>query len=997
MANRTPTPPRMSRRGRYVLILLVGAIVLLSVLGWLVGLRTDYLWYESVGYTSVFSTMMWTRLGLFGVFTLAMAAWCGLNLYLAYRFRPDTWPATSEQEGLERYRELISPRAGWWIGGVAVIVGIFAGMSAQSRWETWLLFRQGGSFDKADPVLHMDAGFYVFRLPFWQFLIGFGFAAVVVGILASLSAYYLYGALRFSGQGDRMTNVARIHLSVLVALFLGLKAVAYYFDRYDFTTQDNQVTGIVGGGYTEMTALMNAKNALIWVSLIAAVVILVFSWGFTRSLALPAAALGLVVVTAIAAGGIYPAVVRNFQVEPNRPQREGPYAQHTIDGTRYAFGMENLEATTYPVASQPNAENMAADQSTVPFVRLIDPFVVSDAFTQAQQPRSFYDFNEKLDIDRYTYTDETGKEVTQDFVVGLRELNPGQLTAEQQDWTVTHTVYTHGWGFVSASTTESDSGAPCFTSGVLSDDPGNCQIGNDIIDVEKPQIYYGLLNNEYAIVGVPENADPREYDRPIDVAVSDEDSTEEDAEERGDDRYTTYEGDGGVDIGSIGRRLLYAWELQEPRFLLSDQINADSQLLYNRNVRDRVQEVAPFLTVEADPYPAVVDGEIVWIVDGYTTTNDYPYSDRVNIADATNDTYSGQGVANQPSEEINYIRSSVKAVVNAYDGSVELYEFDDKDPILKAWNEIYGGDLVTPKEETPEALEAHFRYPQDLFKIQRSLLQRYHVDESRTFIEGTEAWATPSDPSQNQPVTQPAYYVYATYPEQNQPYFQLTSTFTPRNRENALSSLMSGYYDENGDPQLRVYDVVGGEDQSVRQIHQIITSTSEVVTTLRDAQQADTTVEWGNLLALPVGDGILYLEPMYLRRQAGGQGEELPRLTNVAISYGGYVGFAPTFEQAVDMVVEKYVTGAPSEAEQNEGEDPADPTDPPSETPTETPTTEAPADPPEVEAAITKVLEAQAAYEEAQASGSNEQEGAALDALLAALDELQAAREAAGQ
>ncbi|MFC3490893.1 UPF0182 family membrane protein [Glycomyces rhizosphaerae] len=987
----------MSRRGRYVLILLVGAIVLLSVLGWLVGLRTDYLWYKSVGYTSVFSTMMWTRLGLFGVFTLAMAAWCGLNLYLAFRFRPDTWPATTEQEGLERYRELISPKAGWWIAGVAVIVGIFAGMSAQSRWETWLLFRQGGSFDRADPVLHMDAGFYVFRLPFWQFLIGFGFAAVVVGILASLSAYYLYGALRFSGQGDRMTNVARIHLSVLVALFLGLKAVAYYFDRFDFTTQDNQVTGIVGGGYTEMTALMNAKNALIWVSLIAAVVILVFSWGFTRSLALPAAALGLVVVTAIAAGGIYPAVVRNFQVEPNRPQREGPYAQHTIDGTRYAFGMENLEATTYPVASQPNAENMAADQSTVPFVRLIDPFVVSDAFTQAQQPRSFYDFNEKLDIDRYTYTDENGKEVTQDFVVGLRELNPSQLTDEQQDWTVAHTVYTHGWGFVSASTTESDSGAPCFTSGVLSDDPGNCQIGNDIIDVEKPQIYYGLLNNEYAIVGVPEEETPREYDRPIDVAVSDEDSTEEDAEEIGSDRYTTYEGDGGIDIGSIGSRLLYAWEFQEPRFLLSDQINDESQLLYNRNVRDRVQEVAPFLTVEADPYPAVVDGEIVWIVDGYTTTNDFPYSDRVNIADATNDTYSGQGVANQASEEVNYIRSSVKAVVNAYDGSVELYEFDDEDPILKAWNEIYGGDLVTPKEETPDDLAAHFRYPQDLFKIQRSLLQRYHVDESRTFIEGSEAWATPEDPSQNQPVTQPAYYVYATYPEQGQPYFQLTSTFTPRNRENALSSLMSGYYDENGDPQLRVYDVVGGEDQSVRQIHQIITSTSEVVTTLRDAQQADTTVEWGNLLALPVGDGILYLEPMYLRRQAGGQGEELPRLTNVAISYGGYVGFAPTFEQAVAMVVEKYVTGAPSEAEQNEGEEPVDPTDPPSETPTETPTTEAPADPPEVEAAITKVLEAQAAYEEAQASGSNEQEGAALDALLAALDELQAAREAAGQ
>ncbi|RRR95857.1 UPF0182 family membrane protein [Glycomyces terrestris] len=1005
----------MSRRGRYVLILLVGAIVLLSVLGWLVSLRTDYLWYQSVGYTSVFSTMMWTRLGMFGVFTLAMAAWCGLNLYLAYRFRPDTWPATSEQEGLERYRELISPKAGWWIAGVAIVVGVFAGMSAQSRWETWLLFREGGQFDWTDPVLGMNAGFYVFRLPFWQFLIGFGFAAIVVGLLASLSAYYLYGALRFSGQGDRMTNVARIHLSVLVALFLGLKAVAYYFDRFDFTTQENQVTDIVGGGYTEMTALMNAKNALIWVSVIAAIVILVFSWGFTRSLALPAAALGLVVVTAIAAGGIYPAVVRNFQVEPNRPQREGEYAQHTIDGTRYAYGMEDLETTTYQVASQPDATQLADpdsladptaenpvvpndDNPTIGNVRLIDPFVVSDAFTQAQQPRSFYDFNEKLDVDRYTYTDENGNEVTQDFVVGLRELNPSQLTDEQQDWTVAHTVYTHGWGFVSASTTESDNGAPCFTSGVLSDDPGACQISNDIIDVERPQIYYGLLNNEYAIVGVPEDETPREYDRPTDVTVSDEDDGDAPAEEIGDDRYTTYEGDGGVDIGSIGNRLLYAWEFQEPRFLLSDQINEESQLLYNRNIRERVQMVAPFLTVEADPYPAVVDGQIVWIVDGYTTTNDFPYSDRVNLADATNDTYSGQGVANQSSEEINYIRSSVKAVVNAYDGSVQLYEFDEEDPILQAWNTIYGGDLIIPKDETPEALEAHFRYPQDLFKIQRNLLQRYHVDESRTFIEGGEAWATPSDPSQTTEVTQPAYYVYATYPDQSgQAYFQLTSSFTPRNRPNALASLMSGYYDENGDPQLKVYDVVGGEDQSVRQIHQIITSTSEVVTTLRDATQAGTTVEWGNLLALPVGDGILYLEPMYLRRQAGGQGEDLPRLTNVAISYGGYVGFAPTFEEAVAMVVEKYVSGAPSEAEQTEGEEGE--TETPTETPSEAPTTEAPAtaDPPEVEAAIDNVIAAQEAYEAAQASGTNEEQGRALDDLLAALDQLAAAREAAGQ
>lgn len=1036
MANRTPTPPRMSRRGRYVLILLVAAIVLLSVLGWLVSLRTNYLWYASVDYTTVFSTMMWNRIGLFAVFTLAMAAWTGLNLYISWRFRPDTWPATSEQEGLERYRELISPHVGWWIAGLAAVVGVFAGMSAQSRWETWLLFREGGEFGWKDPVLNMDAGFYVFRLPFWEFLIGFGFAAVVVAIIASLSAYYLYGALRFSGQGDRMSNAARIHLSILVALFLGLKAVAYYFDRFNFTTQENEVTNIVGGGYTEMTALMNAKNALIWVSVIAALVILVFSWGFTRSLALPGAALGLVVVTAIAAGGIYPAVVRNFQVEPNRPQREGEYAQHTMDGTRFAYSMEELQQETYSVASSPDAQQLQSDRGTVPYTRLIDPFVVSDAFTQRQQPRSFYDFNNKLDIDRYTYTNADGEEVTEDFVVGLRELNADQLTGEQQDWTVRHTVYTHGWGFVAASSSENCNGGPYFMNGVMrSDDAeaGQCEATEDFLEVDWPQVYYGLLTDEshYAIVGVPEGETPREYDRPADIAVTTEDSDEPEAEEIGSDRYTTYQGEGGVPIGSWTTRLLYAWEFQEPRFLLSDQINAESQLLYNRNVRDRVQDVAPFLTIEADPYPAVVDGEIVWIVDGYTTTNDFPYSDRVNLAEATNDTYSGQGVANQAAEEVNYIRSSVKAVVNAYDGSVELYEFDEEDPILKAWNSIYGGDLIIPKEETPAELVEHFRYPQDMFKVQRHILQRYHVDEARTFIEGGEAWATPDDPAAGNGITQPAYYVFAQYPNQDQSHFQLTSTYVPRNRENALASLMSGYYDENGDPQLVIYDVSGGDDQSVGQVHQIITSTTDVAEELRLFQQQGTEVEWGNLLALPVGDGILYMEPMYLRRQSGGEGTTLPLLRRVAVSYGGYVGYAAEFTcvdpddpergcdfsetpiteyprdqlGALEQVVQDYVRGVPTAAEEvEEGiedteevpEAPIDEEEPTTETTEEAqpPTGD---EPPEVEAAIQDVLDAQSAYEEARTSGSEAEAGAALDELFAALDALQAARDAAGQ
>ncbi|GAB3998822.1 UPF0182 family protein [Glycomyces albus] len=839
-----------------MLILLVAAIVLLSVLGWLVSLRTNYLWYDSVDYTTVFSTMMWTRIGLFGVFTLAMAAWTALNLYIAYRFRPDTWPATAEQEGLERYRELLSPRAGWWIAGLAAVVGIFAGMSAQSRWETWLLFREGGSFGWTDPIFDRDAGFYVFKLPFWEFIIGFGFAAVVVAILASLGAYYLYGALRFSGQGDRMTNAARIHLSVLVALFLGLKAVAYYFDRFDFVNQMNEVTNIVGGGYTEVEALMHAKTALIWVSLIAAVVILVFSWGLTRSLALPGAALGLVVVTAIAAGGIYPAVVRNFQVEPNVPQREGEYVQYTIDGTRYGFdlGEGTLESTTYQVDSRPNAETLNEDTETVPNTRLIDPSLVSDAFTQGQQPRSFYAFEDKLDIDRYTYQNEDGETVTEDFVVGVRELDPNNYNESQQDWTVRYTQLTHGWGLVSAPTREvCGEGLPQFTSGVMrgddNDETSRCVSDVDYIEVEQPQIYFGMLNNDYAIVGVEEGDDPVEFDRPADVAVSEEAEQTEEGEETevvsGEVR-TTWQGDSGVDLGSWMNRLLYAWEFQEPRFLLSDRVNSESQLLYDRNVRDRVEKVAPFLTIDSDPYPAAVDGEVVWVVDGYTTTNDFPYSDRVNMAGATSDTYTGAGTAAQSSEDVNYMRSSVKAVVNAYTGEVTLYEWDDEDPILQAWNEVYGGDLVVPKEEAleNEALVAHFRYAQDMFSVQRQVLERYHVEDSGTFIENSEAWDVPDDPASASETTQPAYYVYASY-GLDEAAFQLTTTFTPVSRDNIMSAMMSGHYDTDGEPVLNLLQIAGSDTQSVRQMHQLITQDQTVVDDLRQYQQANLDVEWG--------------------------------------------------------------------------------------------------------------------------------------------------------
>ena len=522
--------PRINRRGRYILGLLVGVIALLTVAGWVVNLYTEYLWYDSVGYTGVFSTQIWTKVLMFLVFAVVVGVWTAANLYVAWRFRPDAVPDTPEQRSMERYRSILDPKIGWWIAGVGALIGVFAGVAAQDRWQLWLLFSNSREFGRTDPVFQVDAGFYVFDLPFYEYLIGVGFTMIVLGILAALGTHYLYGAVRLSGHGDRITTVARWHLSILIALFVVMKAVAYYFDRYALTLEESQVTdpSVTGGGYTAITALLGAKEILIFVCVLAAVAVVVFSNFWARSLLGPGMALGLVLISAIAIGGVYPFAIQQLEVAPNAPQKEAEYVGYTIDGTMFAYGMDEMVREDLSVDGSPNAAALAADTGTVPFTRLLDPSIVSDAFTQKQQARGFHDFNDKLDVDRYVNADGE----IQDYVVGVRELNPAQLA--NQDWTVRHTIYTHGYGLVAAPTNRVCDSGPYFESGSLleledtdesavedgedptqdSDTSSACRSSEDFIDITHPQIYFGELNDDYAIVGVPEGESPREYDRP---------------------------------------------------------------------------------------------------------------------------------------------------------------------------------------------------------------------------------------------------------------------------------------------------------------------------------------------------------------------------------------------------------------------------------------------------------------------------------------------------
>ncbi|HIV59053.1 MAG TPA: UPF0182 family protein [Candidatus Stackebrandtia faecavium] len=927
MATRTSTP-WLSRRGKIAIGLVAAAVVLFALGSAFVGLYTRYLWFDSIGYTSVMSTLIWSKVLLFIIFGAVTGLWTAAMLYIAYRFRPDSVPHTPEQQGMERYRSALNPRIGLWIGLVSGFVGIIAGMSAQSNWQQWLLFTNAKDFGRKDPEFGLDVGFYVFKLPFYEYIIGVGFTLVAIGIVAALAGHYIYGAVRMSGRGERITSAARWHLSLLVGGFLVLKAVAYYFDRFALTLENNDVTNLTGGGYTEMTALLPAKEILIFVAVLAAIAVVVFSNSFARSLVIPGMALGLVVVSAIALGGIYPAVVKSVSVTPNAPAKEAKYVQYTMDGTMYAYGMGDLQRENVDLKSaSADALQDSAESGTVQHTRLMDPSIVSDTFTQRQQARGFHDFNEKLDVD--SYTDKDGN--VQDYVVGVRELNPSKFNDSQQDWTVRHTIYTHGYGLVAATANEVCDSGPYFESGSLRElqtgegeegdsadaSPTSCRSNSDFVDIERPQIYFGELNDDYAIVGVPDGDKPREYDHPAQGTTTEDEGADE-VEEDGD-AYVTFEGDTGVDVSSMGRKLAYAWEFGELKFLLSEQFNENSQLLYNRTPRERVKQVAPFLTMDSDPYPTVVDGKIKWVMDGYTTSNAFPYSNSLNLQDAASDSYTNAGASQQANEDINYMRNSVKATVDAYTGEVELYQFGDEDPLLDVWNAAFDG-VVKPESAIPDDLQQHLRYPVDHFKVQRHLLQRFHVESAEDFINGSKVWQAPNDPTQKD-TSLPPYYVVAAYPGQDAEHFQLTSNFAPKRRDNVLASMMTGRYDENNKPILTLYELGGSQVESTGQVHQQMTSSPAVTEDRKSYEQQDLKVQWGNLLSLPVGNNIMYVEPMYVRQETS-SGTALPLLRGVLVSYGGKIGYGPYLDSEGNQQ-DGFVTAVGSVVSQLTGDDDA--------------------------------------------------------------------------
>jgi uncharacterized membrane protein (UPF0182 family) len=933
---------RLGHRGRFIAIAAAFAVALVLLLTVGVDLYADRLWFSEVGFTSVWSTVLITRITLFVVFGAVAALIVGGNIALAYRLRPNYRPISPDQQNLERYRLAITPRFGLIVAGVSTLVGIIVGLTAQAQWRTALLFLNSESFGVKDPQFGKDISFYVFQYPFWRYGLSVLFTTVSLAIIGALVIHYLYGNLRLGGS-DAINSSMIGHLSGLLGAFVLLKAVAYYFDRFGLLTSAGTADRVQGGASAvDVEWLIPAKNILMWIAALCALAAIV-NVGIRRVL-LPAMALVLLLISAVMIGGVVPALASQFSIKPNAIDAEAQYIKRNIDYSRKAYGIEQIERSSYTPQPNEAPADIRNDRGTIPNARLLDPSVVSDTYVQRQQVRSFYDFNDKLDIDRYTVD---GK--IRDYVVGARELNTSQLSGSQRNWINLHTVYTHGNELVVAPANQVDgAGLPIFASGALGEPFESEQAKEfaEAVPVKQPRIYYGELMSDYSIVGKKPGDPDREFDRPT---VRGGETSEQVS--------NTYDGSGGVELSSFGRRLAYAAYFKEKNLLLSNVLHDDSKVLYVRDPRSRVEKVAPFLTLDGDSYPAVVNGKIVWIIDGYTTSNAYPYSQHQELGEVASDSLTGRGTQAQSNNQISYIRNSVKATVDAYDGTVKLYQWDTTDPILKAWNKAFDG-IVEPKSKIPPKLAEHFRYPEDMFKVQRQAIATYHVGDPREFFNGQDFWKVPDDPTQRGDAPQPPYYLLSQWPGQQEPTFQLTSAMTAARREN-LAALISASYDDQGRPTLSMLELPG--DSSIpgpNQAQPSMRNDADVRRELSLLTSADSTVVYGNLLTLPVGQGLLYIEPIYVRNTGT---TTYPLLERVLVLYGDDVAYEKTLPEALDKLF-----GEQSQQPEQQEEQPRQPEE---EQPQEPEQPESEQNNPETEAAVADIKQALEALRKAQQDG----------------------------
>ena len=899
--NRPAAP--MKRPPRVVSWVVVIIAALLFIGPMLVGFYTDWKWFGAIEYRGVFTKTLIARIVLFVVFGLVAAAISYVAGMLVWRGRGSSLDMADLNSPVYQYRQSIERTMGVFLKTIPVLVGVVSGLLGQANWRTVMLFLNSHDFGVEDPQFHHDLGFYAFQLPVWSMLVNAFSMLFAVCFIIALVGHYILGGIRIgnraAGVRGAVSKPARTQLVVTAGIWMLLQVAGYWLERYQLLYREHNL--FTGGSYTDINAYLPAKIILMIIGVFVAVAI--FSALVIKDLRIPGLAVVLMVVSSLVIGQGWPLIMERFSVNPNRQAKEAESISRNIESTRFAYGLGD-DKVTYENnwgEGEVSDDKVASDSSTISNLRLLDPDILAPTFTQMQQLKNFYGFPETLAMDRYQIDGEM-----RDFVVAARELDPNELQENQQNWINRHTVYTHGNGFIAAQANKVDEvardagsargGFPIFTvadlqtqSGKDAEGEGETQNAEESlgIKVDQPRTYYGPViasardGMDYAIVG-------KTGDKPVEYDT--------------DTSTYTYDGKGGVDIGNVVDRTAYALKYQELNFLLSDRVGADSKLLYDRDPRERVEKVAPWLTTDSSTYPAVIDGRIKWVVDGYTTLDSLPYSQRTSLTETTQDTQNPNGTTQRlVNDQVGYIRNSVKATVDAYDGTVDLYEFDTEDPVLKAWEGVFPG-VVKPESEISDELRQHLRYPEDMFKVQRNLLAKYHVDDPGVFFNNDAFWSVPEDPTagEAQGLNQPPYYVLAADPETNKPSFQLITSYRGLNRQ-FLSAHMavSSDPDNYGNITVRVLPT-NTQTQGPKQAQDAMMSSDQVARD-RTLWQGSNDLKNGNLLALPVGDGeILYLEPIYSQRK--GQESAFPKLLRVLVSYKGRVGYAPTIGEALDQV-----------------------------------------------------------------------------------------------
>ncbi len=873
--------PRRSRRARILLFSVLGVIVAFFLVTLFASIYTDRLWYGSVGYSGVYDTMLWTRVGLFFGFGLVMAGSVAANMVIAYRARPFSRPDSPEQTGLDRYRDAVAPIRVLLLISVAAVIGLFGGVAANGKWRTFLLWTNRQPFGTDDPYFHKDVGFYVFTLPWLHFVVGYVIAVLVLSAITAVVVHYLYGGIRLQAATDRMSSTATIQLSLIGGLALLAKAVGYYLDRFDLVTGSSPV--VTGMSYTDQHAVLPARNILIGVALICALLFFVTAW--RRIWLLPGVGISLLVITSILLGLIWPAFVQNFQVNPNKPDKESPYIQANIEATRAAYDLDKIHLTTQkPSPATPESVQDLIDQTTS--VPVLDPSQISQAFTQLQAGLGYYTVPTVLDMDHYVIDGQD-----RSVVIGARELDQNGINSSDQNWSNLHTVYTHGSGVIAAFANQrpaDDSAESQSIEWAQGRDPDQDSLAKSTGPFQD-QIYFGEAGEGtpgYSIVGKAPGASDGEISMTSTGAL---------------DR-TTYEGGGGVGVGGFFHKLMYAVKFGDANFLLSSRVGPHSKVIYYRDPAERVEKVAPWLTLDGDVYPVVVGGHILWVVDGYTTTDQYPQAERDSFSDMTSDVVARPaGARTLPTDQINYMRNAVKATVDAYTGQVKLYAWDDTDPILKAWESAFPGTVLS-RSDIPSDLLAHLRYPEDMFKVQRFQYARYHVDGANDFFNANLQWQVSPD-AVRKDENQAPIRMFTPDPETGALTWSLTSSYVPNNKTN-----LAGFVTADSDPTTPGYGTITVEKPRNENVPGPAQAYGQLVNDPRISQKTQSfrlgnaTPSYGNVVSMPLPGGLMYVVPVYATRE-GASTSSYRTLRYVMVSFEGKVGIGDTLVDAItDMV-----------------------------------------------------------------------------------------------